>query len=91
MLVKATTTLTNTEAVQIWGRIFANYASQAPGEVTAVINNPRSSSIFLTQELSALLQNRNVTLITVRSLSGQKVSIHRGTTVDDALQLIKGF
>lgn len=79
------------QAANVWGRISSNYASQASGDVTAIVNNPRSSSIFLTQELPVLLQNPNVTQVTVRSMSGAQVSIPRGTSINDALKMIKGF
>ncbi len=79
------------QAAQIWGRISANYASQASGQVTAIVNNPRSNSIFLTQELPALLQNQNVTQVTVRSINGRQVTIPRGTSLSDALDMIEGF
>ncbi|OSQ49944.1 hypothetical protein, partial [Thalassospira alkalitolerans] len=75
----------------VWGEISANYASQASGRVTAVINNPRPNSIFLTEELPTLLQNNNVTQITIRSINGQQINIPRGTSFGDALQMIQGF
>lgn len=78
-------------AAEIWGRTSANYAQGASGNVTAVINNPRASSIFLTQELPALLQNPNVTGVTVRSMGGQSVVIPPRTTIDRALGMIEGF
>ena len=79
------------QAAAIWGRISSNYASQASGNVTAIVNNPRSSSIFLTQGLPTLLQNPNVTQVTVRSVSGAQVTIPRGTSINDALGMIEGF
>lgn len=63
----------------------------ASGNVTAIDNDPRASSIFLTQELPTLLQNPNVTQVTVRSVSGSEVSILRGTSITDALNMIEGF
>jgi len=79
------------QAANVWGRISSNYASQASGDVTAIVNNPRSSSIFLTQELPTLLQNPNVTQVTVRSVSGSQVTIPIGTSVNDALRMIEGL
>lgn len=78
-------------AMEIWGRTSANYADQASGNVTAVVNSPRSSSIFLTQELPALLQNSNVTGVTVRSLNGQSVVIPPRTPINQALGMLEGF
>lgn len=79
------------QAANVWGRVSSNYASQASGDVTAIVNNPRPTSIFLTQELPTLLQNPNVTQVTVRSTSGAQVSIPRGTAIDDALRMLEGF
>jgi hypothetical protein len=79
------------QAAAIWGRISSNYASQASGNVTAIVNNPRSSSIFLIQELPTLLQNPNVTQVTIRSVSGSQVTIPRGASINDALGMIEGF
>ncbi|SDR45004.1 filamentous hemagglutinin N-terminal domain-containing protein [Pseudovibrio sp. Tun.PSC04-5.I4] len=79
------------QAAAIWGRISSNYASHASGNVTAIVNNPRSSSIFLTQELPTLLQNPNVIQVTVRSVSGSQVTIPRGTSINDALSMIEGI
>lgn len=79
------------QAANVWGRVSSNYASQASGDVMAIVNNPRPTSIFLTQELPTLLQNPNVTQVIVRSTSGAQVSIPRGTAIDDALRLLDGF
>lgn len=79
------------QAANVWGRVSSNYAPQASGDVTAIVNNPRPTSIFLTQELPTLLQNPNVTQVTVRSTSGAQVSIPRGTAIDDALRMLEGF
>ncbi|WOE73755.1 hypothetical protein [Alterisphingorhabdus coralli] len=79
------------QADTIWGRISQTYASLASGKVNAIISNPRSNSVFLTQELPTLLQNRNVTQVTVRSLNGKQVTIPGGTPIDEALKMLKGF
>jgi hypothetical protein len=75
----------------LWGNISSNFASQAKGKVTAIVNDPGPTSIFLSKELPALLKNPNVTEINIRSASGKSVVIPKGTSINDALEMIKGF
>ncbi|MCY7294601.1 hypothetical protein [Alteromonas sp. a30] len=79
------------KAADVWGKISSNYATQAVGRVTAIINNPRPTSIFLTQELPTLLKNPNVTEIVIRSASGKNISIPSGTPINAALKMIEGL
>jgi len=55
----------STEALDIWRDTSERYAQEASGEVTAVVNNPASDSVFVDTELPALLDNPNVTQITI--------------------------
>lgn len=67
------------KAGSLWGNISSNFANQAKGKVTAIVNNPRPTSIFITKELPALLKNSDVTEVVVCSASGKSVSIPKGT------------
>lgn len=75
----------------LWKNISSNFANQAKGKVTAVVNNPDPTRIFLSKELPALLKNPNVTEINIRSASGKSVVIRKGNSINDALEMIKGF
>jgi hypothetical protein len=75
-------------AMEIWGKVSTRYADEASGRVMAFVNNPRPNSVFLTQELPALLRNGKVTEIVVRGGSGAEVTIPKGTSIEAALELI---
>ncbi len=79
------------KASGLWGNISSNFANQAKGKVTAIVNDPHPASIFIKKELPALLKNSDVTEVVVRSTSGKSVSIPKGTPINDALEMIKGF
>jgi len=83
--------LNGNKAVQVWGKLSSNFAEQAKGKVVAMVNKPRENSIFLSEELPILLENKNVTKIVVQSLNGKSVTIQRGTSMSNALKMIEGF
>ena len=78
-------------AAKLWSKISENYAKQASGEVTAVVNKPRPGSIFLTKELPALLNNKKVTKVKVQNAEGKTVEIPQGTKPADAMNMLKGI
>jgi len=79
------------KAVQVWGKLSSNFAEQARGKVVAMVNKPRTNSIFLSEELPILLRNKNVTKIVIQSLNGKSVTIQRGISVSNALKMIEGL
>lgn len=79
------------KAAKLWSKISENYAKQASGEVTAVVNKPRPGSIFLTKELPALLNNKKVTKVKVQNAAGQSVEIPQGTKPEAAMKMLKGI
>ena len=79
------------EAMQAWMKISSKYAEGSSGKVTAIINNPRPNSVFLSKELPALLKNKNVTEVFVQTTSGASVSIPSGSSMSNALKLIGGL
>jgi filamentous hemagglutinin len=81
------------QALTLWQKISSNYASQASGNVTAILDmrklNP--DGVFMSSELPILLKNNNVTQITIRTASGSTATIPAGTTIDKATSIIKGL
>jgi len=60
------------ETVAAWTKASLEYAQSASGEVTALLGDMRPGSIWLNQELPALLKNPDVSLIkTVNAATGE--------------------
>ncbi len=77
----------------IWGEVSTNYAARATGNVTAILDMQQLSytGVFIERELPALLSNRGVTQISIRTAAGSSVIIPAGTSVQNAINIIRGL
>jgi hypothetical protein len=78
------------EANAIWRQTSTNYAAQASGNVTAILDMQKLSptGAFWQAELPTLLGNRSVTAITIRTTQGNTVVIPAGTSLLAARRMI---